>query len=218
MGRGDQTNESFGLRHVLPSGLVSEVSQEDIRAGRGSGTSGTDDPGNRRGVRYRDTGDGADGGTCPSVGLVSAEPIDWGGRADHKKLERPRAVPRVPGFEKEAVGRGGMGRRVFCPDGRRPDDSGRYHSVYSTPSRSRARACAAGFEAALLMPRGLPRGLFTRARHGHRYRGESPLQVHMAETASRTARASIARWGLKEAAGKATIRGTRTAREAGERR
>lgn len=60
--------------------------------------------------------------------------------------------------------------------------------------------------------------IFTRARHGHRYRGESPPQVHMAETASRTARASIARWGLKEAAGKATIRGTRTAREAEKRR
>ena len=69
-----------------------------------------------------------------------------------------------------------------------------------------------------LKPRALARGVFMRARHGHRYRGESPPQVHMAETASRTARASIARWGLKEAAGKATIRGTRTAKEAEKRR
>jgi hypothetical protein len=157
--KGDaEANESFGLRHVVPSGLVPQVSEKDFRAGRGPGTSGTDHSGNRRGVRYRDTGDGADGGTHSCFGIVSAEPVDRGGSENHKKFERARAVPRVPEFEKKFVGRGDLGRRVFCPDCRRPNDSGCNHEVYSTSSRTRARACAACFEAALLMPRGLPRG------------------------------------------------------------
>jgi len=80
---------------------------------------------------------------------------------------------------------------------------------------SRSEAEASHLHGMKLRPLG--RRFFTCARHGHRYRGESPPQVHMAETASRTARASIARWGLKEAAGKATIRGTRTAKEAEKR-
>ena len=54
--RGHETDESFGLRHGLPSGLVSEIPEKDLRAGRGPGTSGTDDPGDLRGVRHRDSG------------------------------------------------------------------------------------------------------------------------------------------------------------------
>jgi len=111
-----------------------------------------------RGVRYRGFGNGAQGGTYPSSGLVSAEPLDRASGENYKEPQRARVVPRVPEFEEKVVGRGDMGRRVLCPDSRRPDDSGRYHEVYSASSRTRARACAASFEAALLMPRGLPRG------------------------------------------------------------
>ncbi len=111
-----------------------------------------------RGVRYRGFGNGTHGGTYPSSGIVFAESVDRGRGENHKKPERARVVPRVPEFEEKVVGRGDMGRRLLCPDSRRPDDSGRYHEVYSTSSRTRARACAASFEAALLMPRGLPRG------------------------------------------------------------
>jgi hypothetical protein len=156
--RGDQADESFGLRHGVSSGVVSEVPEEDLRAGGGPGTSGEDGTGNMRGLRYRGCGDGSDGRAYPSSGIVPAITVDRGGREDHQKQQRTGVVPRVPGTEEETVGRGDMGRRIFRADGRRPDDSGRDCQVYRASSRVRARACAAGFEAALLMPRGLPRG------------------------------------------------------------
>ena len=120
---GTEAGESFGLRHLLPSGLVPEIPEEDLRSGGGPGTSGTDGSGNLRGVRYRSFGAGTAGGTYPRLGLVCAEPLDWGGRANHKEPERAGFVPRVPEFEKEAVGRGDLGGWILCPDGRRPDDS-----------------------------------------------------------------------------------------------
>ena len=141
--RGDQEDESFGLRHELSSGVVSEVPEEDLRAGGSSGTSGTDDTGDLRGVRHRDTGNGAHGRTPPSSGVVPAVSIDRGGREDHQEQQWAGVVPRVSGIEEEAVGRGAVGRRIFCADGRRPDDSGRDSQVYRASSRPRARACAA---------------------------------------------------------------------------
>ena len=163
--KGDaEADESFGLRHLLPSGLVPEVSEKDLRSGGGPGTSGTDGPGNMRGVRYRCFGNGTQGGTYPSSGLVSAESLNRGSGENHKESKRARVVPRVPEFEEKVMGRGDMGRRVLCPDSRRPDDSGCYHEVYSTSSRTRARAYAASIEAALLMPRGLPRGYLLRSK------------------------------------------------------
>ena len=44
--RGDKTDESFGIRHELPSGVVSEIQEENISKGGGEGTSETTDRGN----------------------------------------------------------------------------------------------------------------------------------------------------------------------------
>ena len=52
MKRGTEEDESFGLRHELSSGTVSEVPEKDLRAGRGPGTSGADDRGDLRGLRH----------------------------------------------------------------------------------------------------------------------------------------------------------------------
>jgi len=161
MNRGAETDESFGLRHELSSGLVSEIPEEDIRAGGGPGTSETDGGGDLRGVRHRNPGNGDHGGSHPSAGLVPAISVDWGGGEDYQKPERAGAVSRVPGAQEEALGWGAVGGRILCADSRRPNDSGRDRQVYRASSPTRARACAACFEAALLMPRGLPRGLFT---------------------------------------------------------
>ena len=139
--------------------MVSEISEEDLRAGGGPGTSETDGPRNLRSIRYRDSGNGDHGRSHPSSGIVPPISVDRGGREDNQKQQRAGVVSRVPGIEEEVVGRGDVGRWIFRPDGRRPDDSGRYSQVYRAPSRPRARACAACFEAALKMPRGLPRGV-----------------------------------------------------------
>ena len=158
MKRGTEKDESFGLRHELPSGVVPEIPEEDLRAGGGPGTSETDGWGDLRGVRHRDPGDGDHGGPYPSAGLVPAISVDRGSREDHQEPERAGVVSRVPGAEETAVGRGAVGRGILRPDSRRPNDSGRDSQVYRASSPTRARACAACFEAALLMPRGLPRG------------------------------------------------------------
>jgi hypothetical protein len=140
-----EAGESFGLRHVVPSGLVPEIPQEDLRPGGDPGTSGTNGAGNLRGVRYRNSGAGTAGGTYPRFGIVCAEPVDWGGRANHQEPEWTGVVPRVPEFEEESVGRGDLGGWILCPDGWRPDDSRRHCEVYSASSPVRARACAAFF-------------------------------------------------------------------------
>ena len=156
--RGHQEDESFGLRHGLSFGVVSEIPEEDLRAEGSPGTSGTDDPRDLRGLRHRDSGNGNPGRAHPSSAIISTISIDRGGREDHQEQQWAGVVPRVPGIEKEAVGRGIVGRRIFRPDSRRPDDSGRDSQIYRASSRPRARACAACFEDALLMPRGSPRG------------------------------------------------------------
>jgi hypothetical protein len=161
MNRGTEKDESFGLRHELPSGVVSEVPEGHIRAGGGPGTSETDGPGDLRGVRHRDSGNGDDEGPYTSSGVVSAVSVDRGGREDHQEPERAGVVSRVPGAQKEALGRGVVGRRIFRPDSRRPNDSGRDSQVYRATSATRARACAAGFEAALLNAPRLAAGIFT---------------------------------------------------------
>ena len=158
MKRGIEKDESFGLRHQLSFGEVSEVPEGHLRAGGGPGTSETDGRGDLRGVRHRDPGDGDYEGPHPSAGVVPAISIDRGGREDYQEPERAGAVSRVPGAQEKTLGRGTVGRRILRPDGRRPNDSGRDRQVYRATSPTRARACAACFEAALLMPRGLPRG------------------------------------------------------------
>lgn len=42
---GDKTNESFGLRYQLSSGMVSEIQEGYIQKARGEGTSETIDRG-----------------------------------------------------------------------------------------------------------------------------------------------------------------------------
>ena len=158
MKRGTEKDESFGLRHELPSGVVPEIPEENLRAGGGPGTSETDGRGDLRGVRHRDPGNGNHGGSHPSAGLVPALSVDRGGREDYQEPERAGNVSRVPGAQEEALGWRVVGGRILRPDSRRPNDSGCDYQVYRASSPTRARACAAGFEAALLMPRGLPRG------------------------------------------------------------
>ena len=161
MKRGTEKDESFGLRHQLPSGVVSEIPEGHLRAGGGPGTSETDGPGDLRGVRHRDPGDGADEGPYPSAGVVPAIPVDRGGRKDDQEPERAGAVSRVPGAQEEALGRRVVGGRILRPDSRRPNDSGRDRQVYRATSPTRARACAAGFEAALLNAPRLAAGILT---------------------------------------------------------
>lgn len=161
MKRGTEKDESFGLRHELSSGVVSEVPEGHLRAGGGPGTSETDDRGDLRGVRHRDPGDGDYEGPYPSAGVVPAISVDRGGREDHQEPERARSVSRVSGAQKEALGRGAVGRRILRPDGRRSNDSGRGRQVYRATSPTRARACAACFEAALLNAPRLAAGIFT---------------------------------------------------------
>ena len=114
------------------------------------------------GVRDRDLGNGDRGRTHSSSCLVSSQAIDWGSGQDIEKQQWEGVFSRVPGLEKEMMGRGALGGRIFCAHGRRPDDSGCGGQVYQTSSRSQARACAAFFEAALKRPRGLPRGIHWR--------------------------------------------------------
>ena len=83
-----ESNESFGLRHELPSGLVPDIPEKDIRTGRGPGTSETDGGGDLRGVRDRDSRDGTDGGPYPPAGIVRAVKIDRGRCENHKVFER----------------------------------------------------------------------------------------------------------------------------------
>ena len=153
-----QADESFGLRLCVPSGLVSEIPERYLRAAGDSGTSRENDQGDLRGVRHRDSGNGGHGRPRPSLGYVPAISIDRGGRQNHQKQQRAGIVSRVPKSEKKIVGRGTVGGRIFRPHSRRPSDSGDYREIHRLPSRPRARACAACLEAALLMPRGLPRG------------------------------------------------------------
>ena len=68
-----------------------------LRAGRGPGTRETDGGGDMRSVRYRDRGDGIDGGSSPSTCFVSPHTIDWGGGPDHQEPKRAWAVSRVTG-------------------------------------------------------------------------------------------------------------------------
>ena len=152
---GVETDESFGLRLCVPSGLVCQIPEGRLRAARDPGTSGENDPRNMRGVRHRDSGNGGHGRTRPSLGFVPAISIDRGGRQDNQKQQWAGVVSRVPEFEKEIMGRGIVGGWIFRSHSRRPSDSGYYPEIHRLPSRSRARACAACLKAALLMPRGL---------------------------------------------------------------
>ena len=124
LGRDAETDESFGLRHVLSPGMVPEIQEEDIRAGGGPGTSETDDQGDLRGLWPRDSGDGDSGGAHSPAAIVSAIAIDWGSGENHKESKREGAVSRVPGTEEKAMGRGIVGGRIFRPNSGRPNDSG----------------------------------------------------------------------------------------------
>src|SRR4030042_1856320 len=86
--RGIAKDESFGLRHMLSSGLVPEIQEEDLRAGGSPGTSDADDSGNMRGVRHRNIRNGDHGRTHPSAGFISTLAIDRGGREDYKEQQR----------------------------------------------------------------------------------------------------------------------------------
>ena len=138
-----------------------EIPEKDIRAGGGPGTSETDGGGDLRGVRDRDSRDGADGGSYSPARIVRAVEINWGCGQNHKESERAGTVSRVPGAQEEALGRRVVGGRILRPDSRRPNDSGRDRQVYRATSPTRARACAAGFEAALLNAPRLAAGILT---------------------------------------------------------
>ena len=120
---GDKTNESFGLRHLLSSGVVSEIQERHIQKARGEGTSETIDRGDLRGVQDRGDRVGNCGRSYSCDGILSTITIDRGSGEDNKEQQCEDIVSRVSRIEEEALEWGDVGGWIFCPNGGRSNDS-----------------------------------------------------------------------------------------------